>query len=97
MRRHSTLAVGMLLAAAALPASAGIADSPLPILTPGATSYHLYSVPGVTHSGGLDTVFACTSTDTAPMQVGVEIFGNVAARRSTMQPRPHSPSAPARV
>src|SRR5207249_6965521 len=56
---------------AALP---GIADSPLPVLTAGATTFHLYSVPGVISSGGLRTYFSCTSTDTATMQVGVELF-----------------------
>src|SRR5437899_12887509 len=56
-------------------ARAGIADSPLPVLSAGATTVHLYSVPGVISSGGLRTYFSCTSTDTATMQVGVELFG----------------------
>src|SRR5207253_6321547 len=55
------------------PAVAGIADSPLPVLSAGATTFHLYSVPGVIRSSGLGTFFACTSTDTATMQVGVEV------------------------
>jgi len=54
---------------------AGIADSPLPVLTAAETTFHLYSVPGVISSGGLRTYFSCTSTDTATMQVGVELFG----------------------
>src|SRR5438876_2161920 len=53
---------------------AGIADSPLPVLTAGATTVHLYSVPGIINNGVLATFFACTSTDTATMQVGVELF-----------------------
>src|SRR5438093_8183952 len=60
---------------AATPCFAGIADSPLPVLIAGATTFHLYSVPGVIAGGGLGTYFSCTSTDTAPMQVGVELFG----------------------
>src|SRR5437879_9411372 len=37
--------------------------------------FHLYSVPGVIGGGlGLGTHFSCTSTDTATMQVGVELF-----------------------
>jgi len=56
------------------PAAAGIADSPLPVLSAGATTFHLYSVPGVISSGGLRTYFSCTSTDTATMRVGVELF-----------------------
>ena len=54
---------------------AGIADSPLPVLTAAVTTLHLYSVPGVISSGGLRAYFSCTSTDTATMQVGVELFG----------------------
>jgi len=54
---------------------AGIADSPLPQLLPGAPTLHLYSVPSVIRSAGLATFFGCTSTDAAPMQVGVEVFG----------------------
>ena len=59
-----------------LPALAGLADSPLPVLLAGQTTLHLYSVPGVRHSGGLDTFFSCTSLETtATIQVGVEVFG----------------------
>ena len=54
------------------PAAAGIANSPLPVLSAGATTFHLYSMPGVISSGGLRTrlrtYFSCTSTDTATMQ-----------------------------
>ena len=57
-----------------IPAVAGIADSPLPVLTAGAKTLHLYSVPSVIRGGGLETFFGCTSTDTAPVQVGVELF-----------------------
>src|SRR5437667_8148859 len=56
-------------------AGAGIADSPLPILSAGATTFHLYSVPGIIRAGSLGSFFSCTSTDTATMQVGVEVFG----------------------
>src|SRR5947208_2116445 len=70
-------AVGFVAVAllAARVAQAGIADSPLPVLSAGATTIHLFSVPGVIASGGLGTYFSCTSTDTATMQVGVELFG----------------------
>ena len=48
---------------------------PLPVLVTGQTTQLLYSVPGVIRGpGDLTTVFICTSTDTAPQQVGVEIF-----------------------
>lgn len=55
-------------------AIAGIADSPLPELLPGSTTVHLYSVVGVMGGNGLGTYFDCTSTDTVPIQVGVELF-----------------------
>ena len=50
------LSLGLSLSAA-VPALAGIADSPLPVLSAGATTLHLYSVPGVIRSGGLGTFF----------------------------------------
>jgi hypothetical protein len=53
----------------------GIADSPLPVLDPARTTLHLYSVPGLVMSGFIEAYFSCTSTDTAPMKVSVEIFG----------------------
>ncbi len=56
-------------------AHAGIADSPLPVLVAGQTTLHLYSVPGVLRSGGVETLFSCTSLEqTATIQVGVELF-----------------------
>ena len=57
------------------PAVAGIADSPLPVLIAGETTLHLYSVPGAIRFNGISTFFSCTSTDTATMQAGVELFG----------------------
>ena len=56
-------------------AFAGIADSPLPVLLTGKTTYHLYSPPGVVNDGGLSTIFSCTSTSASAMTVGVELFG----------------------
>jgi len=70
----------LMLTAAALaltltrPASAGIADSPLPTLVAGKTTNHVYSVAGVVSEPGIQTFFSCTSTDTVPMQIGVELF-----------------------
>ena len=65
----------MLTLALTTSARAGIADSPLPVLAVGKTTVHLYSVPGVIRTGSLATFFSCTSTDTATMQAGVEVFG----------------------
>ena len=65
MRYMLSAALAALIAA--VPAFAGIADSPLPVLSAGATTLHLYSVPSSISGGGLGTYFGCTSTDTAPM------------------------------
>jgi hypothetical protein len=57
--------------------NAGFADCSLPGLVAGKKTYHLYSVPGVLNRDASDivtTYFSCTSTDTATMQVGVEVF-----------------------
>jgi len=71
-------AVFAILICATAPALAGIADTPLPVILPGSTTLHLYSVPGVIGGGGgVSTFFSCTSTDTVPIQVGVEVFGSL--------------------
>ena len=70
-RRLFSLAFSL---ACATSATAGIADSPLPVLLAGKPTLHLYSVPSVMASTGLDTFFGCTSTDPATIQVGVELF-----------------------
>jgi len=77
MNPRLALAVAAACAALLAPPQvrAGIADSPLPVLSAGATTFHLYSVPGIIRSGSLGSFFSCTSTDTATMQVGVEVFG----------------------
>jgi len=71
----SSLAALALCLIAHAPAQAGIVDSALPVLSAGATTFHLYSVPGVIRFNGVSTFFSCTSTDSAATQVGVELFG----------------------
>lgn len=58
-------------------AHAGIADSPLPVLEAGKKTHHVYSVPGVIEQNIVGTFFSCTSTDTAAMKVGVQLFDTV--------------------
>jgi hypothetical protein len=71
------IVITLALCLIATPALAGIADSPLPVLVAGKKTIHVYSVPGVIDNGlGMGTFFACTSTDTAPMQVGIDVFGS---------------------
>lgn len=54
-------------------AHAGIVDTPLPVLVAGQRTFRVFSVAGI-QNGVLGTFFSCTSTDSATMQVGVEIF-----------------------
>ena len=61
----------MLVATSAL---AQIDSSPPPLM--GQPSFHLYSVPSVQAIGGLATFFGCTNTTSAPVRVGVEVFGS---------------------
>jgi len=76
-RMSMSLALAVVLGAAPTAARAGVADSPVPELLPGQKTHHVYSVPGVTQSLGVVTMFSCTSLEkTATMQVGVEIFPN---------------------
>jgi hypothetical protein len=71
-----TRAIAVAIFLSASPALAGVADTPLPELLAGATTYHLYTVPSAIASGGLGTYFGCTSLEqTASIQVGIELFG----------------------
>jgi hypothetical protein len=73
----SLLVTLLVLLAFAPVVQAGIADSPLPVLQAGMETFHVYSVPSVIGGPGLATFFFCTSTDTASMQVGVEVFYSI--------------------
>ncbi len=56
---------------------AGVADSPLPTLTPGGPpAQFLFSVPGVMRLGNLETEFTCTSLSTGSVTFAVELFGS---------------------
>ena len=76
IRRARQIVITLALCLTAAPTFAGIADTPLPTLVAGKRTLLVYSVPGVIASGDLGTFFSCTSTDTATMQVGVEVFGS---------------------
>lgn len=61
--------------AGASTASAGVVDSPLPVLQVGASTRHLYTVPGVIKNNNLETAFLCTSLENSGLvHVGVEVF-----------------------
>jgi hypothetical protein len=78
-RTHQAVTMALLLCLAGAPALAGIVDTPLPTLIAGKKTLHVYSVSGVGAGGGgvLGTYFSCTSADSVPIQVGVEVFGNL--------------------
>lgn len=74
------LCLAVLLALAAQPAAAGIGDSPLPVFPDGSASVVVYRVAGVVKRTRAQTDFLCTSLDSRPVHVGVEIFGPDGAR-----------------
>ena len=75
--RRTLAALVAVLTLAAVPAFAGVADSPLPVLQAGKTTFHLYSVPGVIATACFGTYFTCSSMATVPVQVGVELFFSI--------------------
>ena len=72
--RFALASLALAGALAATPALAGAADSPLPVLAVGGVTQHVYSVPGVIKNNNIETVFVCTSFDTAVATVAVEVF-----------------------
>jgi hypothetical protein len=61
------------LLAGAGTASAGVLDSPVPLLGGQKTSI-AYAVTGVINGAGLGTLFSCTNTSSAAMMVSVDLF-----------------------
>ena len=73
------LVVAALVVSSITPALAGIADTPLPTVY-GASAKLVYSVPGVIRFGNLETVFTCTSVETAnTVRIGVQLFDRLGA------------------
>jgi hypothetical protein len=58
----------------AAPASAGVVDSPLPMIPGIGKLKHVYTITGVSDGGDLGTAFICTNLDSKSVFVGVEIF-----------------------
>ncbi len=56
-------------------AEAGIADTPLPRFADGTPSVRVAAVPGIVKRMRLQTDFLCTSLDSRPVHIGVQIFG----------------------
>jgi hypothetical protein len=76
MRTSATLGALVLVVMAAVSATAGVIDSPLPNLQSGQITRHVFTVPGVMKNNNLETEFVCTSLETTlSVRIGVEIFG----------------------
>jgi hypothetical protein len=73
--RASLPALAVLTLTAA--AHAGVVDSPLPVISGSDPTKHVFTVPDVLNSPVLlATVFQCTSLDTVPLNIAVEVFAN---------------------
>ena len=85
MRRNVTCAaLALLVGALACPAHAGPADTPLPTFSDSKTAVKVYTAVGVIKNNGLETAFFCTNLDSAPQDIGVEVFDETGARRNAI-------------
>lgn len=74
-RRGATAVIFAGCVMGTMTARAGVLDSPLPGLQSGQTTQHVFTVPGVIKNNNLETIFICTSLDSAAIAIGVEVFG----------------------
>ncbi len=76
-RDSRAVALVFMLAIGVTPSAAlaGIANSPLPQFADGKASLAVLAVPGVVKRDRLQTEFQCTALDSAPVDIGVEVFG----------------------
>jgi len=66
------------------PAHAGPADSPLPTFSDGKAAVAVYTAVGVIKNNNLETAFVCTNVDSAPRDIGVELFDETGALRNSV-------------
>ena len=85
MRRNVTCAaLALLVGALACPAHAGPADTPLPTFSDSKTAVKVYTAIGAIKNNGLETAFFCTNLDSAPQDIGVEVFDQTGTRGNTI-------------
>jgi hypothetical protein len=85
MRRNVTFAtVALLVGALAHPVHAGPADTPLLPFSDGKAAVKVYTAVGVIKNNNLETAFFCTNLDSAPQDIGVELFDETGARRNAI-------------
>ena len=66
------------------PALAGLGDTPLPTFSDSKSSVQILAVSGVVKRTPLDTEFICTSFDSVPVDIGVEVFDNAGALQNSV-------------
>ena len=67
-------------------AGAGPVDTPLPTFSDNAAAVAVYTAVGVIKNNNLETDFFCTNLDSAPRDIGVEVFDETGARRNDFGP-----------
>jgi len=80
------LALSLLIALLSQPrtAHAGPTDTPLPTFSDGKPGMRVYHVVGVIKANNLQTDFICTNLDSAPVDIGVEVFDETGALRNSI-------------
>ena len=78
--RRGAIAAAVALLAGAAPASAAVADSPLPTFADGKASVAVTIVPGIVKRARLQTDVLCTSRAGEPIDIGVELFDSAGTR-----------------
>jgi hypothetical protein len=63
-------------------AAAGLGDTPLPTFADGNPAQAVYAALGVIKNNNLETDFVCTNLDTAPVDVGLQVFDETGALRN---------------
>jgi hypothetical protein len=57
------------------PSFAGVVDSPVPVIDPGANSRVIYYIPGVTKNNDIETIVICTNLEKSKeVTIGLEVF-----------------------
>ena len=72
----------LLLLSLGRPAAAGLGDTPLPTFADGTPAQAVYTALGVIKNNNLETDFVCTSLDSAPVDVGIQVFDETGALRN---------------
>jgi len=72
----------LLLLSLGRPAAAGLGDTPLPTFADGKPAQAVYTALGVIKNNNLETDFVCTSLDSVPVDVAIQVFDETGALRN---------------